>query len=180
MANVRSSHKSGFHMRGGVQRRESLWLDFAPAQTTFAAASTAVLMGSLNAAALALRPFTVVRTRGYMFVRSDQSGASETYGCSVGYCIVSDQATAIGVTAVPTPVTDVNSDLWYAIDRLSGFFLFDTAVGVTGGIGARRDTDSKAMRKVEDGQDIVLVGETASFDQSCILECYSRFLIKLH
>jgi len=39
-------------------------------------------------------------------VRSDQFVATEGYEIAIGMAVVSDQALAIGVTAVPTPFTD--------------------------------------------------------------------------
>jgi len=102
MANIRRSRRSGFTTRGGRSVRESLWFDGPVFNTNMGAASTAVLVSSLSAAALALRPFTVVRTRGSMFLETDQQAASEFYQAAIGCCVVSDQAVAIGVTAVPT------------------------------------------------------------------------------
>ncbi len=66
------ARKSGFVRRGGRMRRETLWLDIATSEITLSGAPTAVLANSLAASALALRPFTVVRTRGFMHIRSDQ------------------------------------------------------------------------------------------------------------
>ncbi len=71
MANLRVGRRSGRVFRGGRQVRESLWFNALELTTTLAAASTAVLVGTLSAAALALRPFTVVRTRGNITVHSD-------------------------------------------------------------------------------------------------------------
>ncbi len=62
MANIRRSRAGGF-IRGGRHRRETIWLGTAQTSSGFAATTVAIL-NSLNAAALALRPFTVVRVRG--------------------------------------------------------------------------------------------------------------------
>ena len=51
--------------------RKSFWFSGLHTRTTLAAASTATLVTELNAAALALRPFTVIRTRGYLTIVSD-------------------------------------------------------------------------------------------------------------
>ena len=71
MANIRVGRKSGFIVRGGKSRRESTWIALNTVEATLGGAPTAVLMNSLNAAALALRPFTVVRSRGTILVFSD-------------------------------------------------------------------------------------------------------------
>ncbi len=91
-------------------RRDSLWIGIVSAQNGLAAASSAVLSHSFNAAAIALVPFTIVRTRLFMHVRSDQVAASEDYGCALGVAVVGAPAEAIGVTAVPTPDTDSDQD----------------------------------------------------------------------
>ncbi len=180
MTNISTGRKSGFIIRGGARKRETLWLGGTSFSQTLAAPTTVALVLSLNATALALRPFTVVRTRGILQVSSDQQGASEGYGASFGNAIVSDQASAIGVTAVPTPTVDNASDLWFVYEFLMGRFNFGTAVGFAN-VGVDRVIDSKAMRKVEDGQDLVSVveGAGAGFSGS-IISGFLRTLIKLH
>ncbi len=173
------AHRTGFPSRGRTAKRQSIWLEFAPAVFTIAAASTPLLIFTLNASALALRPFTVVRTRGSLFYKSDQELADERYGCGFGIAVVSDQAAAIGVTAVPNPTSDYGSDLWFVIEQLQGFFQFGTNVGKDEA-GRIKDLDSKAMRKVDVGQDIVVVIETSASQVSCTLESAFRMLVKVH
>ncbi len=180
MANIRSSRKSGFIQRSGVRRRESLWVGFAGSDVAMAAASTAVLLTSLNAAALALRPFTVVRTRGVLQIRSDQEAADEVQDVAYGHAVVSDQASAIGITAVPTPVTDDVSDMWFVYQRIMNSFRFASGVGFDGGSGRFLEFDSKAMRKVEDGQDMISASETSAFSGGAVLSNHFRYLLKLH
>ncbi len=164
--------------RGGP-RRETEWASLAVDVDTITAPSTAVLVGSLNAAALALRPFTVVRVRGFWFVSDDQEAVTENWGCSMGWAVVSDQASAIGVTAVPTPETDKGSDLWFVYEEMYGRFHLDTAVG-HGEIGSHGKFDSKAMRKVNGDQDIIVALETPAVIQGALVLMGARFLLKLH
>jgi len=169
----------------GVRRqvRETLWFGIPAGRDTMSAASTAVLALSLNAGALALRPFTVVRTLVHMSLKSDQTAAIENYDAAFGAAVVSDQAVAIGITAVPTPMTDLASDLWLFHKILDGSFLFLDATGSTqlnavplGGITA----ESRAMRKVNADQDIVFVTETSTASSGAIMYSAGRMLIKLH
>ena len=180
MANVHTNRKSGFIRRAGVMRRENLWFFQPMAITTLAAANSAAIVTVLNAAALALRPFTVVRTRGIMHLRSDQSAASENYIASLGFAVVSEQAADIGITAVPTPETDRGSDLWFVFESLAGRFEVTTDIGrVEQGIW--RDVDSRAMRKVEDGQDLVQVVENSALSAAgSTMTTGFRQLVKLH
>ena len=175
-----TSRKSGFIQRGGVMRRETLWFDITEGETTVASANTAVILNALGAAGLALRPFTVVRTYLNWHIRSDQIAAVEEYQAAIGCCVVSDQASAIGVTAVPTPFTDLSSDLWFVHGIMANQILFSSAIGIQANSGVSKDIDSKAMRKVEDGQDLITVTEASSISAGYVLIHGGRSLIKLH
>ncbi len=182
MANVITRSRSGFRRVAGVRRRETQWIGDNMSATTITAASTATLINVLSTVDLALRPFTIVRTRGYMHWVSDQSAGTELYGGVYGEAVVSEQASAIGVTAIPTPVTDTDSDLFYTYEPFGGQFVLSDATGIMEA-GWFRTFDSKAMRKVEDGQDAITVVESnvAAFGGGgFIFSKLSRFLIKLH
>ena len=176
MANriVRSRSPFAGSRRG--ERRKTVWFTGPATTTVIAAAGTAVMTHSLGAAALAYRPFTIVRTRGYWFVESDQSAASEVFNGNMGMAVVSDQASAVGVAAVPTPATDRDSDMFFVKeDWIGRFQLVGTAIAAdTSG----RVYDSKAMRKVEDGQDVVVTIEAGLINSGCIIHHVFRQLIK--
>ncbi len=179
MANVHTRTKSGFIRRNGVMRRESVWVALTPTITTLAASSTPVLFTGYSAAVLAMIPFTIVRTRGYMALRSDQEGADENFSCALAMAIVSIQALAIGVTAVPTADSDRDSDLFFLFEELAGSFIF------VAGLAAQSNAisgsfDSRAMRKVEDGQDIAVTIEGTAVSAGQIVYKGGRQLIKLH
>jgi len=177
MANVNIGRKSGFIKRSGVMRRESLWGSWDTVQTTLSGAPTAAITNSLNATALALRPFTIVRFRGWMHVVSDQIAATETYIGDVAMAVVSEQASALGVTAVPTPLTDKGSDLFFVYEQLGTRLQFADATGFINN-GVSKEIDSKAMRKVNGDQDVVMVVENEI--AGCVITTTGRFLVKLH
>jgi len=158
--------------------RESLWVGGSAGEVTLAAANTASLLRSANATLLGLRPFTVVRNRGWLMVRSDQTAASESQQVGYGLCVVSDQAVAIGVTAVPTPATDLSSGLWLVYESITNH-LQVTPAG-TGPSNQVKSFDSRAMRKVEEGQDLITVAESYVTSSGLILFSVERTLIKLH
>jgi len=180
MANVVTGRRSGLVLRGGRERRQTLWFTLPEATLTLAAANSAGRFLVLNAAALALRPFTVVRTRLSFFARSDQTGALETWQVAIGAAVVTDQASAIGVTAVPTPFTDLGSDSWFVHQIVTGVFLFISGVGVHPTGGRIIDVDSKAMRKVEDGSDINFTAENSGISAGTTIVTAGRMLVKLH
>jgi len=179
MANIRTARRSGLVYRGGGSRRQTQWISITGTSTQLANPSTAVFILSLNATALGFRPFTVVRARGTMHLRSDQEAASEQQGVALGFCVISDQASAIGVTAIPTPVTDQFSDLWFVYESL---FASHGAGTVDSQRGTWKDYDSKAMRKVEEGQDVAIVveSELTGLTSGVVVRQTGRMLIKLH
>ena len=184
MANIRTGRKSGFIMRGGVMRRETMWTstsDFV--QVTLASSAAASILTTFTQAFLdAVAPFTVVRTRGLIQFRTDVDPApSEAPQAVYGHCVVSTQAVAIGITALPTPLTDAFSDLWFVYESLALAYI-DAGTAVESFQSDRLfPFDSKAMRKVEDGQNVVSVAENGSVTGAgCIVAAHFRQLIKLH
>ncbi len=178
MANIRRSRAGGF-IRAGRSRRETFWIDMVPTSTTISAASSAVLFGGFSADILALRPFTVIRTRAVMGIASDQAAGSEFQQARFGIAIVSEQALAIGVTAVPTPDTDASSDLWFVFHDMVSRMEVSSAIRVWMN-STPSMIDSKAMRKVEDGQDFATVFETTAASAGVRVSKQGRLLIKLH
>ena len=138
-----------------TQKRLTSWFQFVLTATTLTAAGGTIIF-SLNAAALAMRSFTIVRTRFELQLQSDQAAAIEFQHVAFGMAVVSDQASAVGVTAVPTPATDLGSDLWFVLQLMYAdeSNLTDCTRG-----GTNMTVDSKAMRKVDIGQDLVVVAE---------------------
>jgi len=173
------ARKSGFVRREGRMRREMLWLETDVTSTTISAASGVALITVLNAAALALRPFTVIRSRGYLHVESDQVGGSENFQVGYGQIVVTDVASAAGVGSVPTPEAESSSD-WQTYVWLMGTFTLVSAAGFDAHAGFGREFDSKAMRKVDLGDDLVEVVEAATTSSGFNVKVFNRSLVKLH
>ncbi len=167
------------NVRAQGARRKTAWF-FGTARFDTVAPGTPILLTSLNAAALALRPFTVVRTYAELFLGSDQEAADESQVGAYGHIVVSDQASAAGVGSVPTPISEMNSD-WFLYQQMVNSFRLGTAVGFDGNDGQAFSVSSKAMRKVELGQDIVSVVELApGVSAGGDVISISRMLVKLH
>ena len=173
------ARRRGF-VRGAAairDKRETLWI----AQSfiaTVVASNSAVLISTLDAAELAFRPFTILRTRGILHMSSDQQVAGETYGVSFGMAVVSDQASAIGITALPTPNTDAASDLWFLYESMINGFVFADATGFSTTEGEKVRFDSKAMRKVQEGEDVVSVIESPPISSGLLAISNFRMLIR--
>jgi hypothetical protein len=155
-------------------------LDLPPAQIALTASGGTVLY-NLTTVELARRLFTIVRTHIQMFLESDQLSADEFQAIAIGGAVVSDQAVAAGVASVPTPVTDDDSDYWWFHQYFMSSFAFASGVGFEAPGGSQMSIDSKAMRKVDDGQDVSIVAELASaISAGVILSTAGRMLIKNH
>ncbi len=171
--------RSRFVSRTRGARRETDW--FSIAVTSSQVANSATLVSSLNAAALALRPFTIIRTHLQITATSDQSAASESYFAALGAAVVSDPAAAIGVTAVPTPETDRESDLFFLYQDILGDFSFGSNIGFIGNEMVQYSLDSKAMRKVSADEDVVFVVEGGTvIGEGSLISFSGRMLVKLH
>ena len=179
MANNRRARRS--FIRGGRSVRETQWLELEEVAFSLPSANSAVVLLSLTTAEKALRPFTIMRTRGMWHIESDQTAATEISQVALGAAVVSDQASAIGVTAVPTPEIDKASDLWFLYESIISSFVVISAIGAFEPAGVTQQFDSKAMRKVEDGEDVVFVVENGALAaDGAIGRLTGRVLIKLH
>ena len=144
--------------REGSKRKTS-WSSTVP-ETTFTslAASTAIIDSTFVVSGD--QPETLIRTRGQLLVTTDQQAAAENPFGAFGIAIVSNEAVAVGVTAVPLPYTDSESDLWLLHQFFAAPMRFVTSgMAVT---AQRYDLDSKAMRIVSPDQTVVLVMEVAT------------------
>jgi len=158
-------------------RRMTQWagsVDSTTSQTLAAGAS--VLDQSLSQATLGqLVPATVVRTRGNLWITSDQTSANEQGFGALGMAVVTEQARVAGVGSIPTPITNEANEQWFVWESFLGYFA--TGQGET---WQRYQFDSKAQRKVQEGDAIVVTLENASalFGLEYIIKF--RMLLKLH
>ena len=159
--------------------RKTFWFSGVFVEATIGGANQALLFTSLNAAALALRPFTIVRTRGFWSIRTDQQSADEIQEMAMGHIIVTDEALAIGITAVPTPAQQSGSS-WFVFDSMMSSYDFESGVGVQARANRLQQYDSKAMRKVEEGQDVISVVQGGPNSDGATVNTFFWMLIKLH
>ena len=142
-------------------------------------ATGGTLIFSLNATALALRPFTIIRSRFELYLKSDQDTGSEDQVAGFGIAVVSDEAAAAGVGSIPTPISELGSDLWF-VSQILMSSIEAGATNVETAINGRGYTvDSKAMRKCSVGQDIVVVGERSGAGAGIELFVGGRILVKV-
>ena len=132
----------------------------------------------LNAAALLLRPFTILRTRMIVSLQSDQAAVSESPQGGFGAIVTTEQATDVGITALPDPVADPDSD-WFIYQGWSTTFEFLSSVGFHPSAETQYLVDSKAMRKVgiNDQMSFIVANRVAV---GALIKTEGRMLIQLH
>ena len=164
------------------QRRATEWgaSAIATAPGTLAA-STIVLDQSLTGAALAdVLPATIVRVRGELSVASDQDAANEFPFGAMGFHVANENARAAGAGSLLRPVTDAAADNWF----VHQFFHAGNFGASTGSLFAnpwhRYQFDSKAMRKIQDGDAIVVMVQNSSSADGLRYSIEFRILFKLH
>ncbi len=105
---------------------------------------------------------TIVRIRGLLVVRSDQVSANENVHGAFGIALVEEPAASVGVTAVPSPITDAAQESWLVWQAFASSLILATAVGIASPGVSSYVIDSKAMRKVTDSQRLVILLENNS------------------
>ena len=157
------------------KRRQTAWIATAP-ESVFIGISAATAL--LDSTFVFGQPETIIRVRGLLTIQSDQEAASEQPFGAVGLCVVSDQATAIGVTALPTPYNDAESDLWMMHRFWACPIVAPTAVGITN-VAVQYEFDSKAMRKITEDETLCLVIENAHANHAAFYRLDLRILHKV-
>jgi len=160
--------------------RTKMWIGQGIGDLTLTGSAT-VLMASLSAGALLLRPFTILRTRKLITFASDQIAASEAPTGSFGDIVVTSAAAAIGVTAVPNPsgVTGDPEADWFVWQALQFDWRRATDVGLNGPSSHQYEVDSKAMRKVGPDDDVVTIVDMET-GAGAFMSTNGRQLIQLH
>ncbi len=158
-------------------RRATQWLAGAPVGNEVALAAATSVLDQVFAFG---EDATIVRTRGRLWVASDQQVATEDASGAIGFSVVTDQAAAIGVTAVPKPVADQSSDNWFLWEPWATKFFFGSAVGFDAKGFSVIELDSKAQRKVDDGDNVAVVLQNNSSTAGIVFHLQFRMLVKLH
>ena len=140
-------------------------------------AASKVIIGSF----LLQEPNDIVvqRTRGMLQVQTDVFSAAveEQFG-AFGMIIVSEDAFAVGASALPGPVTDGFQDwfLWMPICQTSNVA---SAIGYETNVGTRDVIDSKAQRVWTVGNRVAIIAENAHATHAFEVSIAMRLLIKL-
>ena len=158
-------------------RRQTTWI--APADQGFVSVTTGstTLIASFDPTAAGLPRPTVVRTRGSVAIAPVIGIAADVdIVGAYGLAVVSENAFGQGVSAIPQPFDDANWDGWFVWRSFS--IRFESNSALTAHINQLvQEVDSKAMRKMGDGDRVVLIAQSqvGAYDISMPL----RMLMKL-
>ena len=160
-------------------RRKTSWIASADQGFVTIATNTSVLHQSFSVSPAApggSEP-TLVRTRGLISIHPSVFNADLEVVGAVGMGVISDQALAVGASAIPGAWTDAGSDIWFVWQPLALNFEFGSAVGTEVQGAVQFPFDSKAMRKLHDGESMVVMVESQAGAFDCAVSF--RQLLKL-
>ena len=119
-------------------------------------AASKVLLGSfINTSG---NDLVIERVRGEFTVNSDQTAASEEVMGALGFMIVSEDAFAVGITAISSPVSDPTNS-WFVWHPFTLFSETSTGQQVNNPAGRPIVVDSKSKRVFEGNTRVVVVAE---------------------
>jgi len=176
--------RRGFHGRSNQTRskRATTWT-VAPNAIDMAFSTSSQQIWTNGVVLVTEDKATIVRVRGEMgfFLRS-LTALGDGFRVACGLCLVTDQAFAIGSTAVPGPISELDWDgwLWHRFFDIRGVTA-TIADGVNAGaVQLRVPIDSKAMRKWDEGMTLIGVTEVV-ISGTAVLEQQgdARLLAKL-
>ncbi len=104
-------------------------------------------------------PLTVVRTRGVVSIAPSNFSINSVITGALGVGIVSSEALAIGITAIPGAWDDPEWGGWFVWRSFAWIFDVTTDVGRLNA-SVEFELDSKAMRKMDANSAIVVVVES--------------------
>ena len=151
------------------------WAGIVPAAAVTIPANTAVLLATFTLDNDGIDE-TVLRVVGGVQVASDQLASSESQIGAIGMCVVTDTAAALGITAIPDPVSDVGDDVWFFYQGFAQQVTVLTAVGIAGDLSTWYPFDQKAKRIIHSGQTIALVGANAHATNGMAVTVVMRIL----
>jgi len=143
------------------RRPNRSWAGFANTGLITVGVSTKVLITSFSLSNPNIDE-TLLRHVGRLLVQSDQLAASELNIGAMGGIIVTDLAIAAGAASIPGPVTDRADDGWYLYVPIVQNIRVADATGFSNGTAGVYDFDSKAKRKLQEGQQLAIMVENAS------------------
>jgi len=169
MARALPRSRAPFQRR--AQSGNMTWAGFDTAALVVVPAATKTIVGSFTLSTAFEE--TVMRTRGILVWRSDQTVAAEQVTGAFGAIVVSEDAFAAGAASIPGPISDIDNDGWFMWQPLVfNFRVADNAAGTVW------QFDSKAKRIVRPGSRIAIMVENGNATQGANFQAVIRLLGK--
>ena len=158
-------------------RRKTVWIGTATASAVTVGAGASVVHSSFVPSALSMLAPTVVRVRGDLLVHPVAFGVDANWSGAYGLCLVSDEALAIGETAIPRAFDDDDWSGWLVHGYFTGHLEFQSSTSELV-MPQVQVIDSKSMRKVGVNESLVWMFENNS-SVSVRASLQARVLVKL-
>ena len=161
-------------------RRKTEWIASADTTGNIALGANSVILDQSFSQAQnqAIGPFTIVRTRGILWVGTDQIAANEQPFGAMGMMVVREPARVAGIGSLPTPITDEFDDGFFVYQYWGNMFELNAGASAVVHFD-RYEFDSKAQRKVNSDDAIVVTLENASALHGAVYVLKFRMLLKL-
>jgi len=163
------AHRRGGSNRGGKIRRQTQWDALNGwSSTTFNIAGEGFVLAFSEFNQVVTvgpvpppTPLTIIRSLLSWRVLSPAPVAGDVFYGGIGMCVVTQEAldeAILGGKSIPLPVSDASSDVWFLHEFIAGQLPDPISNGgqsaFNGGL-----IESRAMRKIDDGYQVVIVGE---------------------
>jgi len=172
-----ANRSRGFPRGSARSRRSTGWEEGPGTNTEHTPSSSSVLILGLGQQSL-FDGNTIIRMRGFVEMILESAGAvGDGFSGAFGIGIVTAPAFAVGITAMPTPVTEVEWEgwLWH-----QWFSLHAVVAAPSAEQRQTFEIDSKAMRKFDSEQVLFAAWEgTESGSVTAQIRLATRILIKL-
>jgi len=178
------SRGRGFPSRGSTSRRRTGWEEGPFTDARLALSAAGATGWSIGQTSL-VDGLTIARIRGSFafFLDTATSDNDGFLSLAVGIGIVTTPAFLVGITAMPSPLTEIEWEGWMYHKLVSGVYRADQVdeLGNAGSSEVRVDIDTKAMRKLDSEETVfgaVELGlETGT--ATGIFSAHTRMLIML-
>ncbi len=173
----RYARRPAGYTAGGKSRRSTEWISATVDWTDFTAAQARTTLSFSQAELRDFVPCTIVRTVGLLAVSADFDFiTNQSFLGASGACLVRDDARIAG--ALPEAFGEAGNDIWW----WHQFFAMqvESSSGVDLKLSETYMVDSKAQRKVVDGDAIVFMSQGGGGSDGFDLSLMVRILLKLH
>ena len=160
-----------------MPRRATNWISKTVNFTDFTAAQSVNLITFSQTELANFVPCTVIRTVGLLVVAADLNFiTNQIYSGAVGGCLIREDARAAG--ASPDAFNDAGDDVWFWHQFFAA--TIDDRADSDLVISQNFMIDSKAQRKVVDGDAIMFNGQGGNEADGFDVALFLRILLKLH